>query len=535
MKHKYAKFLSILFAATLILSSCITSFASGFDCTLEYNPNTLSVNLDGSSNTNITIYVYKSSITPSTFSDGNLPVALWQYDIHSRQEFDYSLPLGEALPSGEYVVKARNRDGSVSITFKHIDPASANAALQAINMAATQSSAKVLKALSDGAPELLLNSSEISTYGVIISDIIYGRKLSFDSPNSLVKTIEEAKAIYAIINAAGADFSVAVEANASALGIDKAAYYDALSDVAKTKFVTFLKADDGYKTGPFNTSFKQLSALAAVASASRWQDIKNAVTISHKTVIGIDTSSLSAPDSVFRKMMNYTYNEFDDISANFALALATPAPSKPSYSGGSSGGGVPVMGDTTGYTDDIKQPETKAAFADIDDNHWAKASIDTLVAKGVLSGYPDNTFRPANNITRAEFVKMIAGAFSVEGSASLPFTDIPADAWYVPSLSAAYSNGIISGMSADSFMPDSFITRQDACLIIYRIIKDSLISGGELPFVDNPDIAVYARDAVAALCNGEIVSGVGDGRFAPTANIDRQSAAVLINNSLKNY
>ncbi|MBR5504950.1 MAG: S-layer homology domain-containing protein, partial [Clostridia bacterium] len=99
--------------------------------------------------------------------------------------------------------------------------------------------------------------------------------------------------------------------------------------------------------------------------------------------------------------------------------------------------------------------------------------------------------------------------------------------------SAAYSNGIISGMSADSFMPDSFITRQDACLIIYRIIKDSLISGGELPFVDNPDIAVYARDAVAALCNGEIVSGVGDGRFAPTANIDRQSAAVLINNCLK--
>ena len=232
-------------------------------------------------------------------------------------------------------------------------------------------------------------------------------------------------------------------------------------------------------------------------------------------------------------MMNYTYTEFDDIAKNFKLASVSEKESKPSYGGGSSGGGVPVIGDTTGYTDDIQQAEQKVEFFDVSEAHWAKASIDALVAKGVLSGYPDSTFRPANSITRAEFVKMITAAFGIEGSASLPFADTPADAWYAKSLSAAYASGIISGVGDNSFMPDSFITRQDATLIIYRIIKDNLTSEGSLGFDDSDLIASYAREAVAAMSSVGIVNGTGDGKFAPNANIDRQSASVLIYNCIK--
>lgn len=525
------KFISALLNALLILSPAITAFASGFDCTLNYNPDTLKLELNGTSKSNITVMVYESSVTSADILGGALPVAIWQYDYDQTngESFDYALALGETLSSGQYIAKARNADGTQTLNFSHIDPATVAAALKAINDAAKISSSKVLTAFSDGAADLFIDASVVDTYGVMLSDIIYGRKLSFDSVEKLASAIDEAKAIYAVITAEKATFSSALAENASALDINKVSYYDSLSDNAKSKLITLIKADNGYKTGAFNDCFAKLSAFVAVSTASRWQDIKKAVTSTHKEIINIDTSSLADTDEVFRKMMSYTYNSFEDIAKNFALASVPSKQDKPSYGGGSSGGGVPVIGDTTGYT----EPVTGVTFSDLADGHWAKASIDALVANGVLSGYPDNTFRPANSITRAEFVKMIATAFGIEGSASLPFADTPADAWYAKALSAAYSCGIISGVGNNSFMPDSFITRQDATLIIYRIIKDTLTSEGSLSFVDSDQIASYAHEAVAALSGAGIVNGTGDGSFAPKANIDRQSAAVLIYNCIK--
>ena len=156
-----------------------------------------------------------------------------------------------------------------------------------------------------------------------------------------------------------------------------------------------------------------------------------------------------------------------------------------------------------------------------------------LVAKGVLSGYPDNTFRPLNHITRAEFVKMIVTAFDIDGNAQISFSDVTPDAWYAPFVAKAYSKGIISGVSQTEFAPESNITRQDAALIIYRIVKNRIADGEAADFSDGHKIADYAKDAVYALARAGILNGMGDGSFSPDSSIDRQSAAVLISKCIE--
>ena len=66
------------------------------------------------------------------------------------------------------------------------------------------------------------------------------------------------------------------------------------------------------------------------------------------------------------------------------------------------------------------------SFSDIQ-NHWAKIFVDGLVERAVISGFPDRTFRPNSNLTRAQFAAIVSKAFSVPDKRQyIPFIDVPA-------------------------------------------------------------------------------------------------------------
>ncbi len=76
--------------------------------------------------------------------------------------------------------------------------------------------------------------------------------------------------------------------------------------------------------------------------------------------------------------------------------------------------------------------EEKIAFSDIS-GHWAEKQIERIADKGIISGYPDGTFKPDAPITRAEFAKIASVAFNLEGKAPLSvFNDLDSNAWYYP-------------------------------------------------------------------------------------------------------
>lgn len=107
-----------------------------------------------------------------------------------------------------------------------------------------------------------------------------------------------------------------------------------------------------------------------------------------------------------------------------------------------------------------------ASFKDVNDPHRQKA-INWLQDNGIVQGYSDETFKPNNNINRAEFLKMIYSTIGMKDSEiNLPFSDVPGDAWYTKYVKEAYANKVINGYNDGTFKPEQNISFAEAIKII---------------------------------------------------------------------
>jgi len=101
---------------------------------------------------------------------------------------------------------------------------------------------------------------------------------------------------------------------------------------------------------------------------------------------------------------------------------------------------------------------------------WAEEAISALVDEGIIAGYPDGTFKPENPVTRAEFSKMVARAFRVRAAGEPTFSDIK-DNWAKAYIAALTEAGIVSGFPDGTFRPWKDITRAEMTEILIRGIK----------------------------------------------------------------
>jgi len=110
------------------------------------------------------------------------------------------------------------------------------------------------------------------------------------------------------------------------------------------------------------------------------------------------------------------------------------------------------------------------AFSDTSD-HTLQSYIEGAANTGIITGYPDNTFRPDIPVNRAEFVAMINRALGIAGCAVSPFTDVSPSEWYASEVEKALSVGYINGKSTDTFAPLATITRGETAVILARLAK----------------------------------------------------------------
>lgn len=199
-------------------------------------------------------------------------------------------------------------------------------------------------------------------------------------------------------------------------------------------------------------------------------------------------------------------------------------------SGSSSGAQVYNWGTQT-------QPvkEDKWEFADLKGWEWANESIYALLEKDILSKSEDKKFKPADNVTRAEFAKMIALGFGFTASGTEKvFDDVDTDDWCYDYIMALYENKIVNGITESHFGADEAITRQDVCVILYRIKRNNETADiSSLPFTDFDLAADYAKDAIIFMNNNGYVNGYEDGSFRPYNNTARAEAAKLIYGIIK--
>ena len=172
-------------------------------------------------------------------------------------------------------------------------------------------------------------------------------------------------------------------------------------------------------------------------------------------------------------------------------------------------------------------------FTDVAADRWSYAYIKKMYDAGVVAGTSATTFDPAGDVTRAQFVTMLAGLANADVSKypAPPFRDVPESAWYAPYVNWALANGIVSGTSATTFSPDASISRQDMAVMLYSYAQRyelHLQQQTVTPFTDAGSVAAYALPAVQALHRAGVISGMPDGSFRPYSTATREQACVML-------
>lgn len=120
------------------------------------------------------------------------------------------------------------------------------------------------------------------------------------------------------------------------------------------------------------------------------------------------------------------------------------------------------------------------AYPDVDEDYWAAAQINDLTAKGVIIGYPDGTFQPDNNVTRAEFAAMVIRALGQEHTKVIQpveFTDITEEHWaYSDIQKALYFDLISRDSEGELFRPDDPVSRGETVTVAVNALTTETIS-----------------------------------------------------------
>src|SRR5699024_6325220 len=104
------------------------------------------------------------------------------------------------------------------------------------------------------------------------------------------------------------------------------------------------------------------------------------------------------------------------------------------------------------------------SYTDVPFDAWYNNAISTLSNMGIISGYPDGSFRPDAPITRAEFTKIAVGFFDEPGNyVAGTYEDVSENAWYADFIDAAVDLGLIKGYPDGTIRPEATITRAEAC------------------------------------------------------------------------
>lgn len=180
--------------------------------------------------------------------------------------------------------------------------------------------------------------------------------------------------------------------------------------------------------------------------------------------------------------------------------------------------------------------ENTKVFTDLDSSHWAYSAVNQMVKDGVVNGYADNTFRPDQEITRAEFAKMFSVALDInyedENIGYYPFMDnVDEFHWAYSYIQSTYMYFPKTNDYNGSFEPDKYITREDAAYIFVERILPNVNSDGALDiFSDANEISETKKNNVSLAVASGIMNGNGNGTLNPNGNLTRAQVCTLINN-----
>jgi C1A family cysteine protease len=182
-------------------------------------------------------------------------------------------------------------------------------------------------------------------------------------------------------------------------------------------------------------------------------------------------------------------------------------------------------------------------FSDLTWDNWAYGSIEVCFDAGIVSGYPDGAYRPANAVTRDQMAvyisRALAGGESLvpPGPAAATFLDVPVGYWAFAHIEYAVANQVVTGYGDGCYQPGTAVDRGQMAVFIARAIADP----ADRPDLDSydppatatfPDVPVdfwaYKYIEYLAEPSQAVVGGYSDGRYHPEYTCSRDQLAVFV-------
>ena len=260
--------------------------------------------------------------------------------------------------------------------------------------------------------------------------------------------------------------------------------------------------------------------------------VKKVLTKANANTVKIDISkylNLTDTSTADSYIANMNPSSLKDIT-DYISTLSSGTSDRPgSGSSGSGGGNVPTT--PLWNQKELEEQNTKNdGFNDLPKDHWAYNAVYGLKQKGIINGKDENSFKPNDRVTRAEFVKMVCIAKNISGGINVEFSDVLDSVWYAPYVKSAYAAGIVNGISQTEFGAEIPISRQDICAVLYRLAGSP--QAEKASFDDADTISDYAQNAVGYFAGKKIVNGFENNLFKPLEYATRAQAAVIIYNYL---
>lgn len=496
-------------------------------------------------------------LTDSTFSE--VINSFRQISTDADGNFNTTFKMS-APDSGDYgvVLNYRNNDSdefAFVVPFFYCTPEHAENAIDTVNLA---DSTAIGSKITDLYRELGLDltaynaldakgqSSVVQYMYNVKEELKAENETGFLGAGDIKNAFSDALAYYELKNADDTELGALLTKHADLLKLSEmseyATYTTTLSSAEQKEVLTVCAGFDGcVYIEDMKRLFGDKIILCAVKSAESWTEINSVLTANKESLADIDSEYWELEDTsdVDKEIVGKSFDSISELAEEMKSLIDEASDSDNDDSGkgssggrGSGGGGggaaivAPPITEAADKTENAQKEELP--FADMSGYEWANEAVSELYKSGIVSGRDETSFAPGEFVTREEFVKMLVcllGEYDKDAKAD--FADVNAKAWYYSYIGSAQLSGISNGLGDGRFGVGMLITRQDIAVMACRAAGVSVGEAGP-EFTDEAEISEYAKDSVSALASCGIISGMGDGAFAPKVNATRAQAAKIL-------
>lgn len=495
---------------------------------------------------------------------------IYQTKTDSKGNFVFRYKISKNSTSGVYKVFVGNQNTdtpSVSLSFKYTTPADKTVALGAVNAANDPNS--MAAALQNDKFDIdfsLFNT--LTNKNFVLDALINNHKNSnYVTFKSMLNVLNNSTVVEAINEANDSDrIKYLLDTYKSILTLDVDSRYNnilygdtycsLIQDNDKTSVYESIYKTDYNSVADVKSYFDEKVFVKAFNNLTSWGNVEKMLT-DNNDILGIDFAnynqlSITGKANVDKDMVNKVilnsspYTSLVDIKNNFYSFVTQEiqnANNSPVIGGGSQGNTTkitssPSSAGSSSYVPII--PPTAApvrTFNDLDRFDWARNSVNNLAAKGIVVG-DNGYFYPEKNVTREQFIKMLMIGFNLVNDGEVcTFKDVDSNEWYYKYIASAEKCGIVRGMEDGTFGIGKEITRQEMCVMAYRVANYVKLQinpvKSSTKFDDDNQISQYAKDAISIMQQANIINGLDSNLFAPEKSSNRAEAACIIDRILK--